>query len=99
MISGLVQSWVPTIFPPNCARFVEDVGLRRAEGAEAGVGGAGGVQDGEEGEWVALQVSLVCVKVLVEGDPDDLDLRELLLQRDKRGELHDAGRAPACPEV
>lgn len=87
------------VFEADVAGLVDDVGFGWPEGAEAGVGGALFIEHGKKRHGAASEEFLVGGGVLIEGDPDDLDLGQLLLQLLESGHFSDAGGAPACPKV
>ena len=100
MISGVVQSWAADEFAADDAIAVDDVGFRGAGSIECGVGALREVEDGgDAGDVVIDEVLAVGVGVGVEADGEDDDVGQAALEVDEGGELFEAGRAPAGPEI
>jgi len=79
---------------------VDDVGFRRAGGVEGVVGLLGEVEDGgDAGDVVIGDVLLIGVGVGIEADGEDDDVGHAALEFDEGGELLEARRAPAGPEI
>jgi len=83
----------------NAALAVDHVSLGPLLGAVFAGGRLLGVADGDEVDVAADEELLIGVGVFVDADGEDGVLGMLVVELGERGQLEDAGLAPACPEV
>ena len=81
------------------ALAVDDEGFWPAGSAVFCGGGLLGVPYGFEIDVAIDEETFVGVLVFVDADADDLDLGVFVVELEERGQLLNAGGAPACPEI
>lgn len=86
------------IFANDVSGAIDDVRLRNLDCPVAVHDGLGRVADGEEIDVIRQQKISIRLRVLIDADPENLQLGKSMVKGQERRKLLHARGAPACPE-